>query len=476
MGLPEVRFKKLIQYAYFGSIHVGNEISAMPLLDRFKKFVEENNLYHPGERVLLAVSGGVDSVVMLDLARRAGWRAGIGHCNFQLRGAASDGDEDFVRDLAEAQGLPVHVAVFETRGEAARRGISIQMAARDLRYGWFEEIRRQEGYDRIATAHHLDDSVETALLNFVKGTGLRGLHGIPVRRQTIIRPILFAAKAELEAYAGERGLSFRTDVSNEELYYARNKIRHQVIPVLKELNPSFEQTAAANLERFREAEFLYEWALEHIIREVKQVENDRITIDLDRLLYYYRAAPTILFEIIYPYGFHPNQITQVLDSSGRQSGALFFSDTHQLLVDRETLILEPRIFDTEEKEYYIAEGAETVYLPDGKISVSYYDGQPDAFPSNPNRAMLDAGKLQFPLRLRHWRRGDYFHPLGMNGQRQKLQDFFTNQKIPRLDKDRVWLLENGQNHMCWIVGYRIDERFKITPQTTQYLIMEFQPY
>lgn len=448
----------------------------MPLLDRFREFVEENNLHHPGERVLLAVSGGLDSVVMLDLAIRAGWDVGLGHCNFQLRGAASDGDEDFVRDLGEAHGIPVEVAMFETREVAQQRGISIQMAARDLRYEWLEEIRKKEAYDRIATAHHLDDSVETVLYNFVKGTGIRGMSGIPVRRQFIIRPLLFASKMELTAYAEERALSFRIDASNEELYYARNKIRHQVISVFRELNPSFDQTAAANIERFREASFLYDWALERIIGEVRQVENDRVTIDLDRLLYYYKAASTILFEIIHPFGFHPNQIAQILESAGRQSGALFFSDTHRLLVDRETLIMEPRSYSAEETKYTIAEGAETVYLPDGKISISYHEGQPDTFSINPNRAIIDAGILPFPLHLRHWRQGDFFHPLGMKGQRQKLQDFFTNQKIPRLDKDRIWLLEDKEGRICWIVGYRIDERFKITAQTSQFLILEFQPY
>lgn len=447
----------------------------MPLLERFLHFVSEHNLHHSREPVLLAISGGVDSVVLLDLAQRAGWPVGIAHCNFQLRGAASDGDEDFVRDLGEAFDLPVYVEVFDTKKEAAQRGVSIQMAARDLRYTWLEKIRRREGYELIATAHHLDDSVETVLYNFAKGTGIRGLHGIPVRREAIIRPLLFAAKEEVEAHARSLELPFREDASNATDDYARNKIRHHVVPVLRELNPGFLATAATNLERFRQVEYLYELALERIREELAEEQGERMTINLERLLHYYRAAPTILYELLHPYGFHPGQVAQILDSTTRQPGALFFTESHQLVVDRETLILDARIFDIEEKLYYIADGIEIVHLPGGRLEIAYKEGRPETFPSDPNRTFLDAELLTFPLRLRHWRPGDYFCPLGMQGRRQKIQDFFTNKKIHRLDKDRIWLLETHHGEICWVVGHRLDERFKISPQTSRYAELTYYP-
>ncbi len=445
----------------------------MPLLERFRQFVEDQNLYHPGERVLLAVSGGIDSVTLSDLAQQAGWEVAIAHCNFQLRGPASDGDEDFVRDLAEEWDLPLFVEFFDTRLVAESRGISIQMAARELRYEWLEQLRRREGFDRIATAHHLDDSIETILLNFAKGTGLRGLHGIPEQRGAIIRPLLFATKHDILRYVVERGLSYREDASNKSENYERNKIRHRIVPVLHELNPAFEQTAAANLDRFRQSEYLFDYALDHIKQEVWTEEEGRITIDLEGLLHHYRAAPTLLYEWLRPYHFHPAQVDQILQSTTRQPGALFFSSTHQLLVDRETLMIEARILDTEEKQYHIAEGIETVYLPDGKLTLQFEEGQPVAFSPNPNQALLDANLLDFPLRLRHWHAGDYFYPLGMQGKRQKLQDFFTNNKIPRLDKNRIWILETSHGDICWIVGHRVDERFKITSQTDRYLRLIF---
>lgn len=447
----------------------------MPLFEQFRQFADDHSLFHPGERVLLSVSGGVDSVVMAHLFLRAKVAVGIGHCNYQLRGAASDGDEDFVRDLAEQFGVPAHVAVFDTRAEAERQGWSIQMAARELRYDWLEEMRRAEGYDRIATAHQLDDSVETFFYNFAKGAGLRGLHGIPIRRGAIIRPLLFATKTEIRAYAEGHHLGFREDASNAFDVYARNKIRLQAIPVFRDLNPAFDTTAAANLERLREAEYLYDLALERIRAEVLRLEGERTWIDIDRLLFHYRAASTILFELLRPFGFLSAQIPQILENTGRQPGARFFSETHCLLIDRENLVVEPRVIDSEEKVYYLAEQIDTVYLPDGHVSFRWQEGRPASFSRDPYRVEIDAGLLEFPLRFRRWRPGDFFHPLGMSGQRQKLQDFFTNQKVLRTDKDRIWLLENGDGAICWVVGHRIDERFKITPATVRYVEMTFQP-
>jgi tRNA(Ile)-lysidine synthase len=203
-------------------------------------------------------------------------------------------------------------------------------------------------------------------------------------------------------------------------------------------------------------------------------EGGRWLIDIDRLLFHYRAAATVLYEILRDFDFNSVQIPQILGGAGHQPGALFYSATHRLLVDREFFIVEPLIVAPEENLYYIAEQIDTVYLPDGKLTLAWHKGRPADFPRHPFQAVLDAGPLVFPLRLRHWRAGDFFYPFGMNGRRQKLQDFFTNRKIPRLDKDRVWLLENGDGAICWVMGYRIDERFKINEKTARYVELYFE--
>lgn len=447
----------------------------MALLEPFTKFVREHHLYHAEERVLLAVSGGIDSVVLAHLVRRAGWSFAVAHCNFQLRGAASDGDEDFVRDLAESYGVPVFVEVFDTGRVAADRGVSIQMAARELRYDWMEGLRSEYGYERIVTAHHLDDSIETVLYNFAKGTGLRGLQGIPVQRDHIVRPLLFATREQIEAYATRERLSYREDASNAEDKYARNLLRRHVVPVLRRLNPAFEQTAAANIDRFRQAEYLFEYAVRQLTAGITHRQGDQLLIDIEGLLSHYRAAPTLLFELLRPFRFHPSQIEQVLASIGRQPGALHYAGDYQLLVDRQHLIVAPRRPALVEQPYVVGEGVERVFLPDGQLLIQYKEGRPTTFTPDPYRALLDAAPLAYPLCLRHWQPGDFFCPLGMGGKRQKLQDFFSNNKVPRLLKDRIWLLETAENELCWVVGYRIDERFRITGQTTRYLELRFLP-
>ena len=247
------------------------------------------------------------------------------------------------------------------------------------------------------------------LYHFAKGTGLRGLHGIPLRRGAIIRPLLFATKAALSEYARASQLAFREDVSNLEDKYARNRIRHHVIPVFHQINPAFEQTAAANLERFRQAEYLYDYALDRIKGDIMEQDEDRLVIDIEKLLAHYQAAPTILYEMLKPCGFNAAQVGQVLESVGRQPGALFFSDDYQLLVDREAFIVIPRQIDPEaEAYYYISEGMEGIHLPDGQMRLQLKSGRPEGFPAGPNRVLLNADVLRYPLRLRHWRPGDYF--------------------------------------------------------------------
>ena len=440
---------------------------------KFEAFVTDNELFVRGEPVLLAVSGGVDSVVMCHLFHLAGFGFGIAHCNFQLRGAASDGDEIFVKELAQQLNVPFFSESFETEAFANKQKISTQMAARELRYAWLEQIRQQHDFQRIATAHHLNDAIETFFYNFAKGTGIRGLQGIPLRNGHLIRPLLFATKHEISAFANAQQLDFRADASNEESKYDRNKIRHHVIPPLREINPDIEQTSAENLRKMQETTYLFDWALAQIRREAITETDDITRIDAAKILEHQPAARTVLYELLRPFGFHADQIEQMLESFERQSGAIFYSETHRLLVDREFFIIEKQTFDTENAQFVIPAGTQEFRTDVGNFTFTYKTGRPETFTSDSFTVLLDAEKVTFPLTLRHWQAGDFFYPLGLSGSRQKLQDFFTNQKLSRFEKERVWLLLSG-DEICWVVGHRLDERFKITDETTSHWVIRFQ--
>lgn len=443
------------------------------VLDSFKIFLSEKCLFQGSERVLLAVSGGVDSMVMAHVFRQAGIAHGIAHCNFQLRGEASDGDEQFVRRYAQERGILCFHTSFATEAIAERESESIQVAARRLRYEWLESIRSEEGYDFIATAHHLDDAAETLLYNLTKGCGIRGLHGIPVRRGHIIRPMLFAPRLEVEAYAREQGIAWREDASNSETYYTRNKIRHEVLPVLKAINPQFEKTMGANIQRFRDAEALFHHAVQDILRRVTREEpGGGISIRIDELAAF-PAPASVLYELLRPYGFAPAQAAAVLDRAAGQAGAVFLSGAWRLLIDRDEAHLES-IPEGPQEAIAIHQHTRSAAVPEGWFALEHFEGKPAVISAEPELALLDAHLLNWPLRLRRWQPGDYFHPFGMKGQRKKLQDFFTAEKLSRFDKEKVWIVETASGEICWVAGYRMDDRFRITPSTKQYLVLKYR--
>lgn len=438
------------------------------MLDHFKSFIRENHLIRKTDKILLTVSGGIDSVVMLYLFMKAGYTCGIAHCNFGLRGAESDEDEDFVRQLAYQYGIRFFYKRFNTEEYAEDQSISIQMAARKLRYDWFEKIRREQSFNLIATAHNQDDVLETFFINLSRGSGIRGLTGIKVSSGRIIRPMLFAPRSMIASYSEENAISYREDSSNASDKYIRNKIRHKILPSFEEINPSFRPVLMETIQKLRDAESIYTDEINLRRNEIVTEKDEIITISLDRL----RDLPqrkTYLFEFLSDYHFTPKQIADIDESVNAASGKQFFSTTHRLVKDRSKMIITP-IGDEEYRKFYIPEGTGQVFEP-VHLEFIVIDNTPGFhIPSEPYVACLDYDLLSFPLLVRKWQSGDYFRPLGMK-HRKKLSDFLVDQKISIVDKENLWLLLNNED-IVWVINQRIDERYKITPGTKQILMIK----
>ena len=435
----------------------------------FEAFVNEQRLFSKNDRILLALSGGVDSVVLAELLLELGYTFSAAHCNFHLRGEESNRDADFVIKWAECNGVELFVQDFDTYGYMQEKGISLEMAARELRYSWFENIMQENQIDYLLTAHHADDSAETFFINLLRGTGIAGLHGILPKNGSIVRPLLFATRKSILDYAESKNIQFVEDSTNSETKFLRNKIRHCVIPVLKEISPDFDSIIRKNIERLRDTETIFRSAIEKVKDEIiiREKENIKMSIaELQRL----HPIGIYLYEILSDYGFNEsvvNNVSMVLDA---ESGKRFYSKTHCLLKDREYLLIYP--IDKEEKETDYSIDAEITSIIEpfkAKIEV-LKDLNFISVPKKANVAMLDMDLLNFPLELRHWKQGDSFVPFGMK-KKKKLSDFFTANKYSLLDKERQWLLCSG-NEIVWVVGKRIDDRFKISNSTKSVLKIE----
>lgn len=412
--------------------------------------------------LLLAVSGGVDSMVMLHVVRAAGLPFAVAHCNFQLRGAESDGDALLVEQTAQELGVRFFVKRFETKAYAAVNGLSIQMAARALRYAWFAELQQQEGFCGVATAHNLNDSVETTLLNFVRGTGLAGLTGIQNEPSAgLFRPMLFATREEILAYAAANQVVWREDSSNASDDYARNFLRHQVMPQLETLNPNFLRTAERNMQRVREAQE----NIDFLTRQWLGMEAG--SLDKQKLMQL-PAPRRALREILKPYGFTEEQARQLAENLQKTGFEISSDAGWQVLCDREVLVLRNLHAESNSSPAFeqtpllrVEQDDLMVRLPDGASLLLMPTAIEPPFPDASEAIFVEAGKLQYPLTVRRWVEGDVFQPFGMGGQHQKLQDFFTNQKLSRIEKEQVWLLFNGDGALIWVVGMRLDERFRV---------------
>ncbi|SHF71133.1 tRNA lysidine(34) synthetase TilS [Pedobacter caeni] len=447
-------------------------------LQNFKDYIGQNALFTANDKILLAVSGGRDSVLMVHLFKLSGYNFGIAHCNFNLRGEESIRDEHFVKMLAATLDVPFYVTHFETKAYATAHKVSIQMAARDLRYQWFEEIRSKEGYACIALAQHQDDAIETVLLNLTRGTGIAGLHGILPKRGHLIRPLLFLSRTEInELMEGEK-LDYVEDSSNLSTNYARNKIRLKVLPQLKEINGNLEVTFQHNIQRFADTELVLQKVVADLSRNLLIQKQDGIYLSIAEVK---GLSPQklLLFEVLKPYGFSEHLVADVLQALDKQSGISFFSSSHQLTLDREDLILKVlKDKDAVARQHLLIHAKEGgTLLPEGELNMlnvtkSIFD-RDYGFKNDPFEAYLDAEKLIYPLVLRSKQTGDKFKPIGMSSFK-KLSDLFIDEKIPVTRKDDIPVLVNGNGEIIWVVGLRADNRYKLGPGTKNVTILTFR--
>jgi len=433
------------------------------MLERFLQFISRHKLIDVHDRVLLAISGGIDSIVMCELFHQSGIPFDIAHCNFSLRGEESDGDEQFVRSLAERMKVKIYVKKFDTLKYAENEGISIQMAARDLRYIWFKELALDHLYNKVAIAHNLNDQAETFFINLLRGTGIAGLRAMKPNNEGYIRPLLSFPREDIEGFATEHECAFREDSSNRSDKYLRNRIRHHLIPLLKELQPALYPVFSETLERLADTETVFLNEIERQRQLIVSVNGNRYLINIEKLLHL-NPIETYLFEFLKPFEFNETAVSQLISVLNDISGKVFLSVTHRLIKDRESLIIEPLTESFHERlEVLIEENTvipEVPFYIEFKILDRY---QFTAFNPSPLMAWLDRDKLTFPLTLRRMQTGDKFRPLGMNGFR-KLSDFLTDLKIPLPDKQNTWVVTSGED-IVWVVGHRIDDRYKVTTQT-----------
>ena len=448
------------------------------MFQRAKLFIEQGKLFScKYNKLLFAISGGIDSVVMLDILSLMNCKGIVAHCNFQLRGAESDGDELFVKQLAQEYKYPFLSKKFDTSAYAVMHGISIQMAARELRFRWFDELCACHNLDYILLAQHKDDRIETFFINLLRGTGVKGLASLWEKRDNVVRPLLFAGREDINKYAKDNKLDFREDSSNASDKYMRNYLRHHVIPSLCILQPSFASIMENNLENFRFARKVYYAYFQNLKNELIKEETRGFELSIEKLL---KKNPLekYLYELLADFGFSPEickDAAATITSEAGQ-GKEFFSASHRMLIDRGRLLLrKSESFKDEFVVHKIEEHSKELVLNENiRLKIESKNiKRPFSFEKNSNLAMLDKQKLIFPLTIRKWKQGDSFYPLGMK-RKKKLSDFFIDNKFSVFEKESVFVVLSG-NDIVWIVGYRIDDRYKVAEQTKEILTIHLQP-
>lgn len=445
---------------------------------RFTKLTENQDFYYLSSmlanflrfpdskvKILAAVSGGLDSMVMVHLLKEAGFDFDIAHVNFQLRGEESNGDQRFVKQWARENNIGFHTVDFNTKREVERSKESLQMVARRLRYEWFDKLMEDGKYDHLALAHHLDDSLESSFFALIKGGGIAAVSGIPAIRGKVIRPLSDVSRSEIEDYASRKGIEWREDSSNQSREYTRNYIRHEILPLARKINPSLEKTYSSTRKRLDAAARL----LEHVVQDIKnkhcEYQSGRYTIGL-QWLEEYPSQVLLLHEILRFTGINYEQSTQLHDSLN-EVGKQFLTDSHTITVDRDSLIITVPKKEKEVDSQLLT--YENAVLHCGPYLLRTRPDDNVELKSEPFLAQFDADKLLFPLEVRSWREGDRFMPLGMKG-RKKVSDFLVDQKVPLPLKKDVLVVCSG-NEICWIIGMRMDDRFKITTNTKNVFVI-----
>ena len=440
----------------------------MELILKFKEYIKKENLFQPTDYLLIAVSGGADSAVLCALCSACGYDFSIAHCNFQLRGNESDRDELFVKQMSEVYNVPFYIKKFDTSEEAKRLKKGIEETARTLRYEWFASLihndlfQKKKGFKYLLTAHHADDNIETVMMNFFRGTGIKGLRGIMPKIGNIVRPLLFAGRKEIEIYAEQHNILFVQDSTNAENNYTRNYFRNELIPSVEKVFPGASANISGNIKRFAEIEYVYEERIDILKKSLTEKKGDEIYIPVLKLE---KTKPmqTILYEIIKEYGFTAAQVSEAEKLLNSETGKYILSSTHRILRNRKWLIISPLSDKDSVSHFIIEKDTKSVCFKGGELKISY-GINPSGVSTDAESCFFDKEKITYPLLLRRWKQGDYFYPLGMQ-KKKKLSRFFADLKLSLIEKEKVWVAESDKK-ILWVTGYRIDDRFKITEKTT----------
>ncbi|OFX68524.1 MAG: tRNA lysidine(34) synthetase TilS [Bacteroidetes bacterium GWE2_29_8] len=440
------------------------------MYNSFCNYIAKHNLFNDTNRILIAVSGGVDSVVLLDLLKKYANNIAIAHCNFQLRDLDSEEDEKFVYSLSLKYKVPFHTIRFDTSKYCKESKVSIQMGARKLRYNWFEQVRQNNGFDYIAVAHHADDVNETFFLNLIRGTGIAGLRGIKNKSENIIRPLLFASKREIMEYAETNNLIFREDQSNASLKYKRNIVRHSIIPQIRTINENFDKNLQQTIDLLDLHEKFFNQYYNKLEKKLEKKENDIIIIDYEVLMQN-EFKLLVAYKLFSKYGFTPPQIKDIINTD-LNTGAEIKSQDYTLLMNRKKYLIKKNlnIRSFYQIRYYI--NIQTCKLEEPyRLTIKQISKeQITNFTLPKNIAMFDLDKLIFPIYFRKWDIGDYFFPFGLNAKK-KISDYFKDIKLSKFEKENQWLLCSDED-IIWVTEHRTDDRFKVTPNTKNVLLIE----
>lgn len=448
----------------------------MILQQQFLAYIKKHHLFTKEDHLLLAVSGGLDSAVLCALCKEAGFNFSIAHCNFKLREEESDRDEMFVKNMAEEMNVPLFVTSFDTKANAKENRTAIEETARNLRYNWFLQLIAESKLtgnplNFLLTAHHADDNIETVVMNFFRGTGIKGLRGIQPKQNKIVRPLLFARRKELQEYAVANNVAFVTDSTNATNDYTRNLFRNEILGSIEKVYPEALKNILKNIDRFADVEYLYNESMEQIIEKLVERKGAELHVPVLKLLKT-KPLPTVIYEIIKDAGFTAAQVHDAEKLLYSESGKYIKSTTHIILRNRSWLIISPLSRVEASLNIVLEEDDNNIAFAAGSLSLTKTT-MPENLFTDANSVYINAAELHYPLLLRKWKIGDYFYPLGMN-KKKKLSRFFIDQKLSLLQKEQVWVLESDKK-ILWVVGYRIDDRFKVSSNSKQIVKLNLTP-